>query len=163
MGRYYDTSTGREGKFMFATQDSTDPQYLGMRENQNFIEYYADTDDVENITAKLNEQYDILDVPEKDRIYLLPSENVNDDEAMERYENEVLWDKVFESFHHGDLHKAHKKYGKKATHWGSKNGDEYVDFERKDGRALALARVRLALIILTDIAEEGYCELRAET
>ena len=167
MGRYYNTSTGREGKFMFATQSSDDPGYLGMSENQNTIDYYADETDVEKITAKLDEQYDILGLPKEERIYRLPKptkENslVEEDELYEKWENEHLRGKVWESFHKNNFEEAKAKYGDKATHWTSDKGNEYTDFEREPGLCLALARVRLALVILTDIAEDGCCELGAE-
>lgn len=163
MGRYYNTSTGREGKFMFATQESTDPDYMGMHENQNYLDYYADEDDVETIKAKLDEQYDLLGLPKEKRLYRLPkAELANEWKAQDKWEKENLHDLIFESFHKKDMEEAHKKYGDKAVHWASDKGDDYTDFERNPGLALALARVRLGLTILTDIEEDGCCELRAE-
>lgn len=40
MGRYYHGDI--EGKFWFAVQSSDDGEYFGMRESQNYIEYYSD-------------------------------------------------------------------------------------------------------------------------
>jgi len=40
MGRYYNGDI--EGKFWFAVQSSDDGEYFGMRESQNYIEYYSD-------------------------------------------------------------------------------------------------------------------------
>lgn len=39
MGRYYNTSSGREGKFMFGVQSSTDAEYFGLQPCA--IQYYA--------------------------------------------------------------------------------------------------------------------------
>lgn len=148
---------------MFATQKSTDPDYMGMHENQNYLDYYADEDDVETIKAKLDEQYDLLGLPKEKRLYRLPkAELANEWEEMDKWEKENLHDLIFETFHKDDMEEAHEKYGDKATHWASNKGGEYTDFERNPGFALALARVRLALTILTDIEEEGRCELTAE-
>ena len=49
MGRYYNTNTGRGGKFGFACQNSSDPQdYFGMEEQEpTSITYYADDSDTE--------------------------------------------------------------------------------------------------------------------
>ena len=68
MGRYYQTATGREGKFWFAVQPSDDPQKIyGMDEVEyddedydtgNTVDYY--TDDKDYVRNKLEEQYNQL-------------------------------------------------------------------------------------------------------
>lgn len=155
MGRYYDTDGGREGKFMFGVQSSDDPGYLGMHEQeQSTIEYYADTDDVEDIKAKLNEQYRKLGVPNDKRIYYW-----KDRKEAQEFEDTVLHDKVFITVSRND-NEAMEKY-KGCDRWASNKGDDYIDFEI-EGNALALARIRLALDILSDIKDNGYCSLSAE-
>lgn len=161
MGRYYSTDSGREGKFMFAVQPSDDPEVMGMHEqDRSSIDYYADKYDAKYITEKLNEQYDLLGVEDKDRIYLMPRKDDGTDNprAYEEWENKVLHDKVWESILSSNMTEAQKK----ASHWTSPKGSKYVDIEIKDGRCLALARIRLALNILTDIEQDGYCSLNAE-
>ena len=161
MGRYYYTDSGREGKFMFAVQPSGDPEEMGMHEQEpTSVDYYADKDDVQKITAKLDSQYDELGVDMKDRIYLLPqTDNGKDDcRAYEKWENEVLHDKVWESIPISCLTEEQKR----GSRWTSPKGDGYVDIEIKDGKCLALARIRLALDILTDIEQYDFCSLNAE-
>lgn len=103
MGRYYETNTGRRGKFMLGVQDSTDPEYMGMNEQERgYIEYLADRED--------------------------------DKKEMEKYKGKTRW-------------------------YCERKG--YVSFEIANN-ALALARIRLATTILSDIREDGECYLQAE-
>ena len=161
MGRYYCTDSGREGKFMFAVQPSDDPEVMGMHEqDRTSVDYYADKHDVRDITKKLNEQYDLLGVDDKDRIYLMPrkSDGTEDYKAYEEWENSILHDKVWQSVLSSNMTERQKE----ASHWTSLKGDKYVDLELGEGKCLALARIRLALNILTDIEQDGYCSLNAE-
>lgn len=168
MGRFFSTDLGRSGKFIFGVQSSDDPKYLGMEESERtYIPYYAESDKVETITKKLDEQYDILGVDKKDRIYLIPKADKDPEHDIwgwaefNKYEKKYLHDKVWETFKNDEADKAEKKYGKGFTRWG---GDEegVFDVEKKEGLVLALGRIRLALVILTDIEEQGYCSLEAE-
>lgn len=174
MGRYYNCDSGRSGKFMFAVQNSDDPEFLGMSEDTSTIHYYASEDDVDKITERLNEQYDILTVPKEDRIYVYPKgEDGNDDiAAYDEWEKRVLYSKVWRDVKTSDLDEEEKEKEKEggeknkndiAMRWSSEKGDNYVAIERPGGTTLALARIRLALTILSDIKDEGYCSLEAET
>lgn len=155
MGRYYYTDNGREGKFMFGVQPSADPEEMGMHEEEpTQIDYYADTDDVKRIKQKLDEQYDILGVPKEERIYYC-----KDYKEMDEYENRVLHDRVFVTVNTKDTEAMAQHKGD--VQWYSDKGANYVDFEIT-GRALPLARVRLALNILSDIQDTGSCMLSAE-
>ena len=155
MGRYYNTASGREGKFMFGVQPSDDPGTMGMREQDpTMITYYADEHDRDKIIKNLDDQYDLLGVPKEERIYSYKTR-----EQMNKFEEEVLTDRVFVHVRQDDT-EALKKY-EHASRWCSSKGDDYIDFEKK-GKALCLARVRLALDILSDIEQEGYCTLDAE-
>lgn len=154
MGRYYNTNSGREGKFMFGVQPSDDAGHMGMHEQEpTSITYYADEDDVEKIKRRLDRQYDYLGVPQEDRLYYC-----KDDKEMMDYEDKVLHDKVFETVE--DTPETRKRFSRE-TPWAS-DKEGYLDFEIGQGRCLALARIRLALVILSDIKEHGYCELDAE-
>lgn len=154
MGRYYNTNNGREGKFMFGVQPSDDAGHMGMHEQEpTSITYYADEDDEAKIKRRLNKQYDYLGIPVGERIYYC-----KDDQEMMDYEDRVLHDKVFETVE--DTPEVRKRFGKE-TPWSS-GKEGYLDFEISQGRCLALARIRLALIILSDIQDNGYCELEAE-
>lgn len=155
MGRYYETNGGRGGKFMFGVQSSDDPEYMGMHEQEPAtVDYYADKDDIERIKNKLVEQYDILGVPKDQRKYYC-----KDCKEMAKYENEVLHDKVFVTVNVKD-EQAMKQYEGK-DRWCSEKGDDYIDYEINNN-ALVLARIRLALDILSDIKDDGYCLLTAE-
>lgn len=154
MGRYYHTDNGAEGKFMFGVQPSDDPAEMGMHEQDpQVINYYADEDDVPTITKKLDEQYDKLGVPKEQRIY-----SYDKYEEAIKFEEDVLTDRVFIHVKADDT-EARKKYGN--ITWCSSKGNDYVDYE-KEGMAICLARVRLALDILSDIKKTGYCSLEAE-
>lgn len=155
MGRYYDTDGGRQGKFMFGVQPSDDPGYMGMHEQEpTTVEYYADEDDVEKITKKLDEQYDIIGIPKNERLYYC-----KDWQEMDKYEREVLHDKIFITVYAKD-ETAIKAHGGE-TRWASGKGNDYVDFEIK-GMPIVLARIRLGLDILSDIKDNGFCALNAE-
>ena len=154
MGRYFFTDNGREGKFMFGVQPSDDPQYMGMTEDNSHIQYYASEDDVPEITRRLDEQYDILGVPKEERLYTYK----NYDE-YDKYENEVLKEKVWTTVKEDDK-EAMKEHEKEARWASDKEG--YVMFERSKDMCLALARIRLATTVLSDIKDSGYCSLDAE-
>lgn len=153
MGRYYHTNSGREGKFMFGVQPSTDPEEMGMNEDPTYIQYYAGEEDKQKIKKKLDEQYDKLDIPLHERIYYM-----KDWGEYDKYEKEVLEDKVWVKVK--DDSEEAKKYKDKAKWYCEDKG--YTKYERK-GMALILARIRLGLVILSDIEDEGYCSLKAET
>lgn len=153
MGRYYYTDGGREGKFMFGVQPSDDPEYMGMGEDNTTIKYYADEEGKPAILERLNEQYDKLGIPEDKRIYYIKNW-----EEYDKYEKEVLEDKVWIKCKVGS---EEEKKHKGEERWAGDNTDE-VMFERK-GMALILSRIRLGLVILSDIKDNGYCSLEAET
>jgi len=56
MGRYYRGDI--EGKFWVAVQSSDDGEYFGMRDSQNYIEYYSD--DLETAEKGVQECLDTL-------------------------------------------------------------------------------------------------------
>lgn len=141
MGRYYYTSTGREGKFGFACQSSTDPQeYFGMVETH--ITYTADVEDSEAIKNKIDKIYDEAGVPQEEREYQL-------DGGQDEYES---------------FHNAYHKYFFEACKAGEGNfaGRDGTEREKFDNAHLAQSRLWLGLTILSDINAEGYCELDAE-
>lgn len=143
MGRYYNTTTGRGGKFGFGCQSSTDPKdFFGMVETH--ITYVAgEEEDNESIKKKLDEIYDKAGVPEKERVYQL-------DGSQDEYE----------AFHN-DYH----KYFFEACEPGEGNfagEDGTTEREKFKDAHLYQSRLWLGLVILSDINEEGYCELDAE-
>lgn len=145
MGRYFNTNTGRGGKFGFACQSSTDPKdYFEMEEQEpTEITYYADDSDVDSIKWKLDELYDKASVPQEKRIYEL---NGGDDEYQD-----------FDArFHRYFFETCKAGEGDFAGENGTTEREMFKDAH------LCQSRLWLGLTILTDIKEEGYCELDAE-
>lgn len=142
MGRYYNTNTGRGGKFGFGCQSSTDPQdYFGMSEGST-ITYKAYDDDMDEIKNKLDEIYDKAKVPQEERIYKLEGG------ISKEYDN---------------YHKRYHKYFFEPRENGGFAGDNGTTEGEKFNEAyLWSSRLWLGLIILTDLKEDGYCELEAE-
>ena len=125
MGRYYDTTSGRGGKFGFAVQDSDDPEYMGMLP-ENCRYYFATEEEADNIKEIVDGQYDKLNVPDNKRIYYMEQETTQDSPVRKLLNG--LW----------------KDSG-----------------EDKD-KLLAVCRIELGLVILSDIKDNGQCSLRAE-
>lgn len=142
---------------MFGVQPSDDPAFMGMQEQeQTYINYYADKSMVADIKKKLDEQYDTLGVPKNKRKYYC-----KDWGEYDAYEREVLTDKVFVSVREDDKEEM-EKYKDKVRWADDKAG--YVSFEIGDerNRTLVLARIRLGIVILSDIKDTGECWLEAE-
>ena len=145
IGRYYNTDTGRGGKFGFGCQSSTDPKdYFGLEEQEpTSITYYADESDVDNLKAKLDKIYDLANVPQEERIYELDG---SDDE--------------YQAFHDA----YHKYFFEtcRAREGNFAGENDTTEREVFTNAHLAQSRLWLGLTILTDIKDEGYCELDAE-
>lgn len=138
---------------MFGVQYSTDPEEMGMSEDPTYIQYYASDEDEPRVRERLDRQYDLLGIPNDKRMYYM-----KDWGEYDKYEKDVLEDKVWIKCKVGG--EEDKKHGGE-TRWAGDSDDE-VMYERK-GMALILARIRLGLVILSDIKDEGYCSLEAET
>lgn len=140
MGRYWNTSTGREGKFGFGCQSSEDPeQFFGM--TPTGITYGGADEEV--VKKKVDEIYDKANVPKKERIYKLKGGN-NDDEYEDVYQ------------------KYHKYFFEPRENGGFAGAKGITEGEVFDEAHLYSARLWLGLSILTDIKEDGYCNLEAE-
>ena len=65
MGRYYESETGRSGKFALCRQPSTDPgDFFGMDEQEpNEITYTIEKDNYDMVKKKVDSLYDQLKVP----------------------------------------------------------------------------------------------------
>lgn len=138
MGRYWNTETGRYGKFAFGEQKTTDPEIFGMERDDSVIYYVMDCSDADKVKAELKKQYDILKVPEKERIWY-----INDSKTdTGRY-----WDYAFKEDENGGYWNPIAKR---------------CESERFKGANLALCRIGLGLAILTDLEAEGFCSLKAE-
>lgn len=157
MGRYYQTATGREGKFWFAVQPSDDPQKIyGMDEVErddddeydygDTVDYY--TDDKDYVRNKLEEQYTILGVPPDRR----------------RYEVDIragyVWDELDDYFlTTQEPPRDQDGYRPAGYYMGEGKPTKYPISK---GKELAASRVQLGLIIYNDIIESGSCSMTAE-
>ena len=145
MGRYYNTNSGRSGKFGFGCQSSSDPQdFFGMKDQEpNTITYWADNEDYDYIKGKLDEVYNEAKVPQGERIY-------------ELYGGENEYQEFHNKFHKYFFETCKAGEGNFA---GENNTTEREVFANAH---LAQSRLWLGLVILTDLLEDGYCELDAE-
>lgn len=168
MGRYYNFDSGREGKFAFGVQSSTDPgDVFGMEEaGSSTIEYYMKNDEEHKqmVKDKINEQYEILGVPASERRY----EFKDDDDKHEYLGN--IWDKYCvkivptESLAKGQMPYALTELQEAKLKAEGKNPRDYSAINN-GSMPLADARVRLGLNILAEMeeqAEEDYINMTAE-
>lgn len=140
MGRYYNTSTGRGGKFGFGCQSSTDPEdYFKMVPVSTT---YGGADE-KVVKKKVDEIYDKANVPKEERIYKLKGGN-NDNEYEDVYQ------------------KYHKYFFEPRENGGYAGANGITEGEAFNEAHLYSARLWLGLVILTDIKEDGYCEIDAE-
>lgn len=156
MGRYYYCNSGREGKFWFAVQPSTDPKDIyGMSEipaddmeyeedngyGESFVDY--ETSDDVRVKKQLNKQYDILGVPKEERKYEV--ENVGG----------YVWDTLRKYY----LTTKQQNDGDVGYHMGD---DEPTMYPLSKEKELAASRVQLGLNIYNEIKQLGYCSMTAD-
>ena len=157
MGRYYESETGRSGKFALCKQPSTDPgDFFGMDEQQpNEITYTLDERNKNMVKKKVDSLYDQLKIPKEERIYYMKKEGG---------EEKIL--DLFDKYAYKKVNNAEVKRYNKID--GFEHQTYYCDEKNKtiidvfEGAALCCSRVRLGLVILSDLQDDGYCELRAE-
>lgn len=157
MGRYYNTASGRGGKFGFGKQPSTDPSdFFGMHECEPAeITYTADKDDEEEIKKKVDELYEEIGVPEEERIYYQKGPENQDTlgDLLEKY--------VYRKVNRKEVERYDKIDGFKHDTFYC-NEEHKVFIEKIEGASLIACRIRLGVTVLSDIKDEGYCELNAE-
>ena len=166
MGRYYNTNNF-EGKFGFAVQDSTDPEIFGMAEQPPAsIDYYLEDSEEaeEHIRRVLDEQYDILKVPKKERVYSINPEN--QDEEWKKVEvaiDKQMW-RPYDPVKDKDIIPyAMSDETCKGLGWKKDENGRYPSgVPVVKGMALASCRVYLGIKILSDLIKDGYCDLNAE-
>ena len=159
MGRYYNTQTGKEGKFWFAVQPSDDPRtvyHMGevepddeWDEESGYSDSYTDYEsaDAEKIKKHLDEQYDILGVPKEERKYKCENEGKYVWEDLAKYyltEKEPPKDEAYKviGYYIGE--------------------DKPTMYPISSEKELAASRVQLGLVIYNTILTEGICMLNAE-
>jgi hypothetical protein len=138
MGRYWNTVTGRDGKFGFGCQSSTDPEdYFKMTPVS--VTYGGADEKV--VKQKVDEIYDKANVPKDERVYDLHCEADEYEEFYKRY---------------------HKYFFEQREGGGFAGNNGVTEGEVFPEAHLCSARLWLGLSILSDIAEDGYCEIDAE-
>jgi hypothetical protein len=140
MGRYWNTNTGRGGKFGFGCQPSEDPQnYFEMTPTS--VVYGGAYENI--VKQKVDEIYDKAGVPKEERVYQLDGS-----------------DNEYDSFHN-DYHKYF--FETCEPNEGNFAGDNgTTEKERFDKAHLCQSRLWLGLVILSDINDDGYCSIEAE-
>lgn len=157
MGRYYESETGRGGKFALGKQPSTDPgDFFDMEEQEpNEITYTLDESNKDMVKKKVDSLYDKLKVPKEERIYYMKKEGGK----------EKILD-LFDKYAYKKVNNAEvKRYNKidgfdHETYYCEEKNKTIID--AIEGAGLCCSRVRLGLVILSDLQDDGYCELRAE-
>lgn len=157
MGRYYSTETGRNGKFGLGSQPSTDPgDFFEMDEQEpSEITYTIDRRSYDMVKEKVDGLYDKLKVPAEERIYYLKKEREENKlcDLLEKY--------AYKKVNNAEVPRYNKIDGfEHATYYNEEKHKTFIDvFE---GAGLCCSRVRLGLVILSDLQDDGFCELRAE-
>lgn len=158
MGRYFQTETGRDGKFGFGSQPSTDPgDFFEMEEQEpNEITYTLDKNNYDMVKEKVDELYDKLNVPAEERIYYLKKEREKEDklgDLLEKY--------AYKKVNNAEVKRYNKIDGfEHSTYYNEEKHKTFIDvFE---GAGLCCSRVKLGLVILSDLQDDGFCELTAE-
>lgn len=156
MGRYYESETGRSGKFALCRQQSTDPgNFFGMEEMQpNEITYTLDKDNYDMVKKKVDSLYDQLKIPKEERIYYLKKDNEDElGDLLEKY--------AYRKVNNAEIKRYNKIDGfEHQTYYCEEKNKTIIDV--LEGAGLCCSRVRLGLVILSDLQDDGYCELRAE-
>lgn len=157
MGRYFESETGRSGKFALGRQPSTDPSdFFGMEEMQpNEITYTMEKDNYDMVKKKVDSLYDQLKVPKEERIYYM-KKDVEEEELLD------LFDKyAYKKVNNAEVKRYNKIDGfEHQTYYCEEKNKTIIDVI--EDSALYCSRVRLGLVILSDLQDDGYCELRAE-
>lgn len=155
MGRYYNTQTGKEGKFWFAVQPSDDPRTIyhmddvSEYDEEEDYESYSDyeSSDAEKIKKHLDEQYDILGVPKEERKYECEKEG------------EYVWEDLAKYYLTEKEPPKDEAYKVCGYYMGEDKPTMYPISKDKE---LAASRVQLGLVIYNTILTEGECLLTAE-
>lgn len=155
MGRYYSTNRF-SGKFGFAIQSSDDPELFGMQEQPPAeINYYLEAGDnnenTEEVAKVMDAQYDILEIPKEERVYLL--------QAGEKAEQPLI---DLEKKYYEKHYRPYDKEKDKSIIPYHSSKYESGAVPTKEGIDLAWCRVWLGAKIYTDLVLDGYCDLNAE-
>ena len=156
MGRYYNTQTGKEGKFWFAVQPSDDPRTIyhmddvSEYDEEEDYESYSDyeSSDAESIKKHLDEQYDILGVPKEERKYKCEDEG------------EYVWE-TLAKYYLTEKEPPEDASGHVACGYYMGEGKPTM-YPISHAKELAASRVQLGLVIYNTILTEGECLLTAE-
>ena len=156
MGRYYESETGRSGKFALGKQPSNDPgSFFGMEEMQpNEITYTLEKDNYDMVKKKVDMLYDQLKVPKEERIYYLKKDDEDKlGDLLEKY--------AYKKVNNAEIKRYNKIDGfERQTYYCEEKNKTIIDMFEDAG--LCCSRVRLGLVILSDLQDDDYCELRAE-
>ena len=107
------------------------------------------------VKEKVDGLYDKLKVPAEERFYYLKKERREDElyDLLEKY--------AYKKVNRAEVKRYNKRDGfEHATYYNEEKHKTFIDvFE---GAGLCCSRVRLGLVILSDLQDDGFCELTAE-
>ena len=126
-----------------------------MQEMQpNEITYTLDEINKDMVKKKVDSLYDQLKVPKEERIYYLKKD---DEDKL----GDLLVKYAYKKVNNAEIKRYNKidGFNHEAYYCEEKNKIIIDVFE---GAGLCCSRVRLGLVILSDLQDDGYCELIAE-
>ena len=174
MGRYYNTQTGRSGKFGVCIQSSMDARdFFGASESglmdESTGEFFIGKDQKEELKGKIDELYDKLEVPKEKRVYYLQNNRFpsNTDKGVSEGEfHDLLNDYTLIIVHRNEVKRYNKRDGYEHNSWYSERaeaaGKHMTAIESREGATLCGCRLYLGLTMLSDIEDTGECWLTAE-
>ena len=121
----------------------------------NEITYMLDKNNYDMVKEKVDGLYDKLKVPAEERIYYLEKEKEKDKlgDLLEKY--------AYKKVNSAEVKRYNERDGfEHVTYYNEEKHKVFIDvFE---GAGLCCSRIRLGLVILSDLQDDGFCELRAE-
>ena len=162
MGRYYRTTEGREGKFALCSQPSTDPEgFFGLEEQEpTEVEYYANKDQEEYIKSRVDELYDKLEVPKEKRVYYFGITNEDNKNSMSAWYDTVE-KYAYKKINNAEVKRYEKLLGEKLDKFYCEEKHKTM-IEKFKGSSLCMARIKLGVVILSDIKDTGECWITAD-
>ena len=118
------------------------------------IVYTLDKNNYDMVKEKVDGLYDKLGVPAEERIYYLKKEEKDRlGDLLEKYAYKVVNDAEVKRYNKIDGFEH-------VTYYNEEKHKTFIDAFQ--GAGLCCSRVRLGLVILSDLQDSGYCELTAE-
>lgn len=121
----------------------------------NEITYTLEKDNYDMVKKKVDGLYDKLKVPKEERIYYMKKEG-GEEKLLD------LFDKyAYKKVNNAEIKRYNKLDGfEHQIYYCEEKNKTIIDAFKDAG--LCCSRVRLGLVILSDLQDDDYCELKAE-